>query len=69
MVGLARKSYKDLGSKLRPPLINQYIKICQEDVMEFEDRAKVVTLAMTWLDKAQEEGENQAQRKAQFCQE
>ena len=47
-------SYEDLGSELRPPLINQYMNIYQET-------AKIVRQAMTQLDEVQEEGEEQVQ--------
>ena len=59
MVGSARMINKDFGSKLRLPLIDQFMKIYQEEVVEFEDTAEVATQAMTQLDKVQEEGEEQ----------
>ena len=55
MVGWARMINKDLGSKLRPPLIDQFMKIYKEEVVEFDDTAEVATQAMTQLDQVQEE--------------
>ena len=63
MVGWARMIDKDLGSKLRPPLIDQFMKIYKEEVVEFEDTANIVTQAMIQLDEVLEEGEEQAQHK------
>ena len=62
-VGLARMSNKDFGSKLRLPLIHQFMNIYQKDIMEYEDIAEVERQAMTLLDKVQENREKKAQHK------
>ena len=63
MVGSAIMNNKDLGRELSPPLIDQWMKIYQDEGVEFKNAAKVVTQAMTQLDKVQKELEEQAQRK------
>ena len=39
---LRRMNGEDLGSKLRQPLIDLYMTLYQEEVMEFKDAAEVV---------------------------
>ena len=63
MVGSAIMNNKDLGRELSPPLIDQWMKIYQDEGVEFKNAAKVVTQTMTQLDEVQEELEEQAQRK------
>ena len=62
MVGLARMSNKDFSSKLRLPLIDQFMNIYQKDIMEFKDIAEVERQTMTRLDKVHKNEGKQAQR-------
>ena len=50
-----RISEEALSNNLRTPLIDQYIKIYQEEVVNLEEAAEEVTQAMTRLDEMQQE--------------
>ena len=63
MVGLGKMSNKDLGSELRAPLINQYMRIYQEEAEEFGDTAEAVAQAMARLDEVRAEGVEQVHHK------
>ena len=60
MVLSGRMSNEALSNDFRTPLIEQYITIYHEDVVDFEEAAEEVKQAMMRLDKLQEEEEEQA---------
>ena len=62
MVRSGTMSEEALGNVLRAPLIDQYMRIYQEEVLYFDETSEEVRQAMTRLDKLQEEEEAQAQR-------
>ena len=62
MVLSGRMSNEALSNDFGTPLIEQYITIYHEEVVDFEEAAEEVKQAMTQLDELQEEEEEQAQR-------
>ena len=63
MIGSGIMSNEDLGSELRAPLIDQSMRIYQEEPKEFGDTSEAVIQVMAGLDEVHAEGKEQARHK------